>query len=391
MEGKSGGSKPSPGELRKQRRASACRSALGTLLGPVFARSARRACRRMDVQGLWTSEQRSRREAFLVRWAEAWLGGGAGAESAGHPDSRTLLELGLTPRDAFFLLSELRSELTKALFDAQETASGPVPRAAMVGALQLAFDEALFELLQGSAEDLRRRLAREERLVMVGQLVASLIHELRNPLSVIDTSLLLLERRAGRGQSVELHVGRARAQVDRSRKMIDDLLDMLRERPTTRRPVALGLVIEASLDALGSARSRVKVKVEEALSEVDVDAGQIQQVVLNLLTNALEASDVDSEVQVRAWSTGPEVVLEVEDEGPGIAAEILPTLFEPLVSTKPDGVGLGLAVSRRLAEQNLGRLEARNDGGGGGAVFRLTLPVPSRPTEPPLPGAKLGA
>lgn len=372
-----------PGELRRRRRAAVARHGLASRLGSALGPAAARACRRVDAQGLWTLDERRRRAAVLVGWAQARLGPAHEGESGDLPDPGLRLELGLSSRDAFALLSELRTELTKALFRGRSEGEGADTSA--LEALQHLFDEALFELMQGSSEDLRRRHVREERLVMMGQLVASLIHELRNPLSVIDTSLLLLERRAHRGQSVDVHVARARSQVDRSRKMIDDLLDMLRERPTSRKRVVLRRVLEETMEALGAWRDRVSVEVEEGVSEVEVDPGQIQQVVLNLLTNALEASDHEGSVRVRARQSGGEVVLEVEDQGPGIAAEILPTLFEPLVSTKPNGVGLGLAVSRRLAEQNLGRLEAQSHGPLGGALFRLTLPVPGRLTEPPLP------
>ena len=81
------------------------------------------------------------------------------------------------------------------------------------------------------------RSAHEEELIMVGRVVASLIHEFRNPLAVIETSLLLIERRSLRGQSVDRHVGRARSQIDRSRRMVDELLEVLRDRPVTRRRV----------------------------------------------------------------------------------------------------------------------------------------------------------
>lgn len=363
-------------EARRRTTRAARLRALSAVLSPVVQASLRRTTRRLVPELELGPAERRQLERDLTRWVETWLHVSADSDGSGALDPRVLLELELTPKEASMVLTELRVSLTRALVSAQGVEPGDKRITAQLETLNRCFDEALCDLLQTSAGDARRRLAREEKLVVVGQLVASLIHELRNPLSVIDTSMLLVERRAKRGQSVELHVGRARSQVDRSRKIIDDLLELLHERPLLRRPVGLSELIEDGLEALGPERSRVRFDAPDDLPSVEVDAGQIEQVIVDLLTQVLETTASESPVRLRAWSNGAEVVLEVAEEGLEAAWG---------AASKSNGAGAELALSRRLAEQNYGRLEASLGGSHGGPVYRLVLPEPARPSEPLLP------
>ena len=123
----------------------------------------------------------------------------------------------------------------------------------------------------------------------------------------------------------------------------------------------------------------VESRINGGLPAVLVDDIQIGQIVLNLLTNAVQAMDGKGQITIDASAAGDRVHYDVHDSGPGVPAELLEKIFEPLYTTKARGIGLGLAVSRTLARANGGDLNASN-ASSGGAVFRLTLPIAASPS-----------
>ncbi len=152
---------------------------------------------------------------------------------------------------------------------------------------------------------------------------------------------------------------------------------MIRNRPLVKEPVALG-------EVLGKAAAAVKrppavaVTLDglEALPAVDGDAVQLRQVFVNLLENAVFAASPEGAVAVRARADGDGVVVDVEDTGPGVDAATQRRLFEPLITTKDRGVGLGLALVKRIAERHGGSV-SYSDRVEGGARFTVRLPCPA--------------
>lgn len=233
-----------------------------------------------------------------------------------------------------------------------------------------------------------RRRAHSEKLATIGQLAASVMHEINNPVAFIGSNLDYLEREVRSGAEVPREelaevLQETRAGVERVRQIIADLRGFSRmdaEEPTE---CALADVVH---DAARIARLRLKhvarleVDVPENLPPVLAVRGRLAQVLLNLLVNAgdaLEARGGDgSEVRVIGRREGERVVLCVEDNGPGFPPHVLPRLFETFFTTKgPEkGTGLGLALSREMVEQFGGTLVAENREEGG-ARLRLEFPV----------------
>ncbi len=231
-------------------------------------------------------------------------------------------------------------------------------------------------MLHTYREDSFARVQRSERLATFGQLTASIAHELRNPLGVIESSSFLLRRRVGDAtEGVTRHLDRIDAQVQLSNKIITSLLDLVRDRPWSPSEVTLGQLVASAMEAAPPCAASVTVSLGDAArARLRVDAVQMRQALVNLLGNACDAAGSEGEVRVTASLDHGEVLLVVNDTGPGVAPEVRQRLFEPLMTTKVRGIGLGLALCRRLVEQNNGRIELTT-GALPGAAFALRLPT----------------
>jgi two-component system, NtrC family, sensor kinase len=240
----------------------------------------------------------------------------------------------------------------------------------------------------------RESLLRAERLAAVGRLAAGLAHEIGNPLGAVCGYAEVARARLPADAHPDLRdalarIAEASARIDR---ILRELLDFARPAPARVGEVHLEAVVEA---ALRLARVQPRFRAVEAvlviptdLPPVRGDEGRLAQVLLNLLLNAGDAMKGGGRVEIVATIDGPGAVdIAVADQGPGIAPENLPRLFEPFFSTKGpgEGTGLGLATSLRMAEEMGGTLSAAN-GPAGGAVFRLRLPQAGAGCQPDRAG-----
>jgi two-component system, NtrC family, sensor histidine kinase HydH len=285
---------------------------------------------------------------------------------------RVHVRISLPQHYMFGAMNVLRQELNSRV-DASFL-HDPARLARTRAALSKMLDLELAIMLHTFREDLLAREARHERLVTFGQLVGSLGHELRNPLGVIESSLFILKGRVGEDERVQKHVNRIGEQLGIANTIISDLLDMIRDKPLTRESLALGEVVQAACE-LVSHRPEVTLTTRglEALRKVEGDAGQLRQVFVNLVTNSVQAVGPSGTIEVIGRRTDAAVEVAVEDSGPGIDADTRRRLFEPLVTTKAKGVGLGLALVKRIVERHGGtiRYEPRE---GLGARFVVRLP-----------------
>lgn len=216
-------------------------------------------------------------------------------------------------------------------------------------------DLELAVMLHTYREDLLTQQSRQERLATFGQLVGSLGHELRNPLGVIESSLFILKNRLGEDVRYDKHVTRIGEQVGIANKIISDLLDMIREKDIPRTKVSLAGVVDAAVDRVRRPESMtLGISGLVGLPEISGDEGQLQQVFVNLIENAVQATAPGGRIDVVATSDDAAVEIAIEDNGPGVDADTRRRLFEPLVTTKTKGVGLGLALVKRIVERHGG-------------------------------------
>ena len=231
-----------------------------------------------------------------------------------------------------------------------------------IAAVDKLLDMELAIMLETFHEDYMTRLRANERLASLGQLAASIGHELRNPLAVIDSSLHLLKRRVSDDARIAKHVDRIGQQVGRSNRIITDLLELARDRAPNRVVCDLPAIVEATVQDLEHKGVELTVDLDH-VHGIWVDLSQIQQVVFNLVQNAIHAPQ--SKVQVRARHDDTDFFLEVADDGPGLTAEARARLFEPLFTTKTKGIGLGLWLCQRIVEKHEGTIEVDSQEGEG--------------------------
>jgi signal transduction histidine kinase len=218
---------------------------------------------------------------------------------------------------------------------------------------------------------------KKDRLATLGHLAGGVGHELRNPLGVMTNSLYVLEMMITQPDPmIRDYLGILRNQISLCEKIVADLLDFARTKPPARAALRVDHLLRQQVERLGPLREvNVEWDLSSSVPMVEVDATQIGQVVFNLVTNAVQAMPEGGTLLLRTFHDGNgSVIVEVTDTGPGIADDVAKRLFEPLFTTKARGLGLGLSVSRMLAENNGGRLWFTTQVGAG-TTFSLALPV----------------
>ncbi|RMF81521.1 MAG: hypothetical protein D6744_07095, partial [Planctomycetota bacterium] len=256
--------------------------------------------------------------------------------------------------------------------------------------------QATHETLQTEVARLRRELERKDRelerrrrLASLGELAAGVAHEVRNPLGAISLySGLLRSQLAGAAGALEL-LDKIEAGIRAIDGVVQDTLALAPRSGKLGRCVLRSLVHGARDVALGHLQRRnVRLEIDGEDSELAVqgDAAALQRVLINLLTNAADASPVGGVVRVRISATqGGMAEIAVSDDGPGLPEDVRERIFDPFFTTKVHGTGLGLTIAHRLVEAHGGRLSAANRPTGG-AEFTIALPMLSDKDEPAADG-----
>ena len=222
---------------------------------------------------------------------------------------------------------------------------------------------------------MRDRLVRATRLAAIGQVSASIAHDLRNPLGTVRNAAYYLGRRLPQGQpEVAEYLGIINQEVAAADRIITNLLAVARAKEPVKQHVDLGQAIREVLAETGQAEAvRLRMSLAPEPFVVRADPDQLRQVFRNLVTNAVDAMDGGGEIVVEAAreADGDSIVL--RDTGPGVAQEIRETVFEPLVTTRAKGIGLGLTICRQIIERHGGGIELIDEDKPG-AAFRIRLP-----------------
>lgn len=227
-------------------------------------------------------------------------------------------------------------------------------------------------------KEMERQLLERERLAAVGELAAMVAHEVRNPLAGIRGGCEILLEGYPKGDPRNEIGVEVIHQVDRLNRMVQELLMFARPKATDRVPTDLHALVDRAFSILQEDPENVRVELRRDFGTdvpvVLVDGRQWEQVILNLVLNAIQVMQHRGSVTVSTRRTPRGVTMAVQDSGPGIPADRLPQIFKPFFTTRAQGTGLGLAIVKKIVEAHGGTIEAANHPGGG-AVFTATLPI----------------
>jgi PAS domain S-box-containing protein len=288
---------------------------------------------------------------------------------------------------------------TKVLREANGKLTGYVTVARDISARKQAeeqlieYSEHLKEMVAERTRQLQaaqEQLVRKEKLAMLGALAAGMAHELRNPLGVISSSVYYLSLvQPDANEKIKQHLAMIEHEIYNATRIIGDLLDYARVIKTDPNTVFVRELVDHTLSRFPVPTSvRVSIKIPADLPQVYADPLHVEQILGNLITNGCQAMSTPSlntnaglatlsgggKLTITARMKKQMLAIAVKDTGTGVTPENMEKLFEPLFSTKVIGIGLGLAVSKKLAEANGGRIEVESEVGKGSA-FTLYLPL----------------
>jgi signal transduction histidine kinase len=252
-----------------------------------------------------------------------------------------------------------------------------------IGRMAAAFNDMLDRL-----DESRHALVQSEKLGLAGLMAARVAHEIRNPLSAIKMQVQLLGMRHGADATVAPHVTAVLHNVEQVESVVRDLIELARPGELARRPTSLKDVVldvlRQMLPQLTYRKIDVRQHIAGDLPLVDLDEGRFRQALLNIVGNAADAMPTGGTLQVVVEVTdhGRTLTLDVIDDGVGIDPAIRDRLFDAFVSTKRDGVGLGLVNAKAVVENHGGRI-ALTAASPRGTVARITLPVTAIGTQEP--------
>lgn len=226
------------------------------------------------------------------------------------------------------------------------------------------------DLLAKQLEITTKDLVKAEKFAIVGELAARLAHDLRNPLSVIKNTMDIMSLRPNMKIEERLqYVSRFQKAVQRMSHQIEDVLDYVKKTDLVLQPSTMHSILENAISGLIVPQT-VRISKPQKDIAFNCDPRKLEAVFSNLMLNSIQAMNENGEIKVRTNDLGTTIRIEFEDTGPGIPANIISRVFEPLFTTKLTGTGLGLSICKNIVEQHGGSVTVKSPP----VVFTLTLP-----------------
>jgi PAS domain S-box-containing protein len=243
-----------------------------------------------------------------------------------------------------------------------------------------AYSDQLEEMVAARTRELQQaqeQLVRHEKLAVLGQMAGSVGHELRSPLATISNAVYYLNMVLDKpGEEIAEYLEIVASETRNAEKIITDLLDFSRIKSLDRQDIRVAEVVALVLAKHAAPKTvRVTTDIPDGLPAIVADPTHLEQVLANLVTNACQAMPEGGTLTISARLENRMVSMGISDTGAGIAPDNMDKLFEPLFTTKPKGIGLGLAVCKNLVEANGGSIDAESETGKG-TTFTVMLPVP---------------
>ena len=225
-------------------------------------------------------------------------------------------------------------------------------------------------------------MVRRGKLATVGEMAVTMAHEIRNPLTAVRGFAQRLHRKRNDPETVNEYSEIITSEVDRLNRVLGDVLDFARNVDVEFKPVDLNGLVRKAVTLLeeqfGKHQVLCEVELDSDIPTCYYDATQISQVIINLMRNGAQAMKEGGVLHVTTEKNGETIILSISDTGIGIEKEMLERIFEPFVTTKTRGTGLGLALAKRVLEEHGGNIEVESTLGEG-STFRVILPVREEP------------
>lgn len=276
----------------------------------------------------------------------------------------------------YFVMRSISNPLSKIRKTATEIANGNFVKSKIKGNDEITELGQDIDKMSDDLKELNKEIISSERLSSIGSLASRLAHDLRNPLSVIKnaTEILNLRLNPNMDEKVDHQLAMVGRAISRMSHQIEDVLDFVNVADLKVESSSIITIIESA--ALGTViPKQIKVNLPKNSVTVICDPYRLEVVLSNLIKNASQAIEGNGEISIRIIDKKDDILIEIEDTGPGIPESELPKIFEPLFTTKQSGTGLGLASCKSIVERHAGALTVRNNP----TVFTIHLPKnPSR-------------
>ena len=224
--------------------------------------------------------------------------------------------------------------------------------------------------LSSEVEKKTRELIKSEKMASVGQLSSRLVHDLRNPLTVVKSTVELLKLG---NKKMDQKTSEKFERIERAFKkisyQIEDVLDFVRQSELHLRRQSISEIIESTISNM-DIPSTVKIRNDERKVVINCDSRKMEAVFTNIITNAIQATKEKGEIKIKTLDDGDSAIIKIEDSGPGITKSTMTNIFEPLFTTKETGTGLGLSICKSIIEQHGGSIEVSSPP----TIFTIRLP-----------------
>lgn len=258
---------------------------------------------------------------------------------------------------------------------ARDIASGKAPQIKKefygeLGELVNSFNEMVRKLEE--KKELEKQMSRLEQQAMLGQLASGIAHEIRNPLNLINLTLDHIDSIYSRKDSkneVIRHIQRIKDEIKRINHLVSNFLDLGRELKLQRIQIRADVLIDDVINTLAPKLNEKKIIVDKnycrPVPVINVDIDKMKSCILNIILNSIDAIREGGKIRISTTVDDDKVVLAFEDTGEGIAPENITKIFDPFFTTKKTGIGLGLAITRRIIEAHGGSISAESEHGKG--------------------------
>jgi len=227
------------------------------------------------------------------------------------------------------------------------------------------------EKMSKDLEEYKSKLIKQEKLSSIGKLASHLAHDIRNPLTVIKVTLDVIKAKNKNLTPEDIEkFERVDTAMYRITHQIDNVLDFIKGKPLKFKKYQINDIIDSAIEDLPKSEN-IKIEIVYEKSEIECDFEAMKVVLLNLIINSIHAIKDDGKIKIISKIRGDKVIIQIEDNGPGIPVDILDKIFEPLFTTKEEGTGLGLVSCKSLIEQHHGRISVENNP----TRFIIELPI----------------